>query len=54
MTVHILGHGGAGTAWSISPRSSSGQGHRPLKAEISGSNPLRGTPPAACATEERE
>ena len=25
------------------PRSSSGQGHRPLKAEITGSNPVRGT-----------
>ena len=25
------------------PRSSSGQGHRPFKAEITGSNPVRGT-----------
>ena len=25
------------------PRSSSGPGHRPFKAEITGSNPVRGT-----------
>ena len=33
------------------PRSSSGPGHRPLKAEIIGSNPIRGTTANTSETE---
>ena len=41
--VPILGSAVRFRWTAVSPRSSSGPGHRPLKAKITGSNPVRGT-----------